>query len=86
MGISPSPARRLIVESNRKSPISFAPGENYAQKLICFARNAEVLLVFFLVDSPDWYADYRCIWVNDDLLNLPPNSCRALAESKQKKV
>ena len=38
MGISSSPARHLMDENNRQSPISFAPGEIRAQELICFAQ------------------------------------------------
>ena len=40
MGISTSLARLLMVENNRQSSISFAPGEDSAQELI------QILLYF----------------------------------------
>ena len=45
--------RLLIVENNRQSPISFAPDENRAQELICFAQcRTSVRFVSWIWQTP----------------------------------
>ena len=49
-----------MVNNNRQSPISFAPGENRAQELICFAQcRSSVRFVSQIRQTPRWWSGGR---------------------------
>ena len=85
MGTLTSTARLLMVENNRQSPISFALGENSAQEFICFAHCRSSVRFISLIRQTDMLINYRCVLLNGDLPNLPPNSFRTLADRNEKR-